>query len=171
MGNRDASFPCGSTGLPPAETVRVENAHCRLAPVGPSRPYAISNSPDSVRRRLGGQLPDAAWLPFPRRHAGRSRREHQDRHPGVAASGGGGIRGVQSGGRPRHRLSHAQVAWHQPRHRGAGFHQAWFRIAREGKHTVMSNGRVRLTILRHDPINAFTMAEIARDAGLTPEQF
>ena len=46
-----------------------------------------------------------------------------------------------------------------------------FRIAREGKHTIMSNGRVRLTIPRHNPINPFTMADIARDAGLTPEQF
>ena len=46
-----------------------------------------------------------------------------------------------------------------------------FRIAHEGKHTVMSNGRVRLIIRRHNPINAFTMAGIAGDAGLTPEQF
>lgn len=46
-----------------------------------------------------------------------------------------------------------------------------FRIAREGKHTILSNGQVRLTIPRHNPINAFTMAGIARDAGLTPEQF
>ena len=46
-----------------------------------------------------------------------------------------------------------------------------FRIAREGRHTVMSNGRVRLTIRRHNPINAFTMASIAGDAGLTPGQF
>jgi hypothetical protein len=46
-----------------------------------------------------------------------------------------------------------------------------FRIAREGKHTIMTNGRVRLTIPRHTPINAFTMADIARDAGLAPEQF
>lgn len=35
----------------------------------------------------------------------------------------------------------------------------------------MSNGKVRLTIPRHTAINAFTMADIARDAGLTPEQF
>ena len=35
----------------------------------------------------------------------------------------------------------------------------------------MSNGRVRLTIPRHNPINAFTMADIAKDASLTPEQF
>ena len=46
-----------------------------------------------------------------------------------------------------------------------------YRMAREGKHTIMSNGRVRLTIPRHNPINAFTMVDLARDAGLTPEQF
>jgi hypothetical protein len=45
------------------------------------------------------------------------------------------------------------------------------RVKREGKHTIMSNGKVRLTLPRHNPINAFTMADIARDAGLTPEQF
>ena len=51
------------------------------------------------------------------------------------------------------------------------FGKLGFHIAREGKHTIMSNGTVRLTIPRHNPINAFTMADIARDAGLTPEQF
>jgi predicted RNA binding protein YcfA (HicA-like mRNA interferase family) len=51
------------------------------------------------------------------------------------------------------------------------FSKLGYRIAREGKHTVMSNGKVRLTIPRHSTINAFTMANIARDAGLTPEQF
>jgi predicted RNA binding protein YcfA (HicA-like mRNA interferase family) len=38
------------------------------------------------------------------------------------------------------------------------FSKIGFRIAREGKHTVMSNGKVRLTIPRHNPIHAFTMA-------------
>jgi len=51
------------------------------------------------------------------------------------------------------------------------FGKIGFRVVREGKHTIMSNGQVRLTIPRHDPINAFTMADIARDAGLTPDQF
>lgn len=51
------------------------------------------------------------------------------------------------------------------------FSKLGFRIAREGKHTIMSNGQVRLTIPRHNPINAFTMGGIAGDAGLTPEQF
>jgi predicted RNA binding protein YcfA (HicA-like mRNA interferase family) len=41
------------------------------------------------------------------------------------------------------------------------FTKLGFRIAHEGKHTVMSNGRVRLTIPRHNPINPFTMAGIA----------
>jgi predicted RNA binding protein YcfA (HicA-like mRNA interferase family) len=51
------------------------------------------------------------------------------------------------------------------------FGKLGYRIAHEGKHTVMSNRRVRLTIPRHNPINAFTMAGIAKDAGLTPDQF
>jgi predicted RNA binding protein YcfA (HicA-like mRNA interferase family) len=51
------------------------------------------------------------------------------------------------------------------------FAKLGFHIAREGKHTVMSNGRVRLVIPRHTVINAFTMGDIAKDAGLTPEQF
>ncbi len=51
------------------------------------------------------------------------------------------------------------------------FGKLGFRVAREGKHTIMSNGKIRLTLPRHNPINAFTMADIARDAGLTPEQF
>lgn len=46
-----------------------------------------------------------------------------------------------------------------------------YRVAREGKHTVMSNGTLWLVIPRHNPINAFTMADIAGDAGLKPEQF
>jgi hypothetical protein len=35
----------------------------------------------------------------------------------------------------------------------------------------MSNGKVRLVIPRHNPINAITMGGIAKTAGLTPEQF
>ena len=60
-------------------------------------------------------------------------------------------------------ISHAQAV--------RVFGKLGFRVAREGKHTVMSNGKVRLTIPRHNPINAFTMGSLARDAGLTPEQF
>lgn len=49
--------------------------------------------------------------------------------------------------------------------------KAGFRIAREGKHTVMTNGVRILTIPRHNPVNAFTMGGIVRDAGLTLEEF
>jgi predicted RNA binding protein YcfA (HicA-like mRNA interferase family) len=49
--------------------------------------------------------------------------------------------------------------------------KAGFRIARESGYIVMSNGVVRLTIPRHNPINALTMGSIARDAGLTPDAF
>lgn len=46
-----------------------------------------------------------------------------------------------------------------------------FRIVREGKHIVMSDGDRMVTIPRNDPINAYTMGGIARDAGLTPSAF
>lgn len=49
--------------------------------------------------------------------------------------------------------------------------KAGFRILRQGKHIVMSDGTRILTIPRHNPVNAFTMGGIARDAGLTVEQF
>ena len=35
----------------------------------------------------------------------------------------------------------------------------------------MSNGDIRLTIPRHNPVNAFTMGAIASDPGLTPDEF
>jgi predicted RNA binding protein YcfA (HicA-like mRNA interferase family) len=46
-----------------------------------------------------------------------------------------------------------------------------FRIVRQGKHIVMSDGVRILTIPRHNPINAITMGGIVRDAGLTIEEF
>ena len=49
--------------------------------------------------------------------------------------------------------------------------KAGFVIVRQGKHIVMSNGTRILTIPRHDPVTAFTLGGIARDAGLTTEQF
>jgi hypothetical protein len=35
----------------------------------------------------------------------------------------------------------------------------------------MSNGKRRLVIPRHNPINPLTMGSIAKDAGLTPDEF
>ena len=49
--------------------------------------------------------------------------------------------------------------------------KAGFRVARQGKHVVMTDGVRIITIPRHDPVNAFTMAGIVRDAGLTEDEF
>lgn len=49
--------------------------------------------------------------------------------------------------------------------------KAGFRVVRQGKHTVMTDGEHVVTIPRHDPVNANTMAVIVRGAGLTPEEF
>jgi len=49
--------------------------------------------------------------------------------------------------------------------------KAGFKVVREGKHVVMSDGRRILTIPRHNPVNALTMGGIVIDAGLTIEQF
>ncbi len=46
-----------------------------------------------------------------------------------------------------------------------------FYIARQGKHIVMTNGLRIVTIPRHNPVNAFTMGGVIRDAGLTIEEF
>lgn len=35
----------------------------------------------------------------------------------------------------------------------------------------MTNGQTRLVIPRNNPIDALTMGGIAKDAGLTPQQF
>ena len=48
---------------------------------------------------------------------------------------------------------------------------AGFRIARQGRHVVMTDGQRIVTIPRHNPVNAITMAGIVRDAGLTIEEF
>ena len=49
--------------------------------------------------------------------------------------------------------------------------KAGFRIVRQSKHIVMSNGQRIVVVPRNNPINAFTMGGIARDAGLSVEQF
>ncbi|HEX2644586.1 MAG TPA: type II toxin-antitoxin system HicA family toxin [Thermoanaerobaculia bacterium] len=49
--------------------------------------------------------------------------------------------------------------------------KAGFRVVRQGKHIVMSNGSRILTVPRGNPINALTLGGIVRDAGLTEEEF
>jgi predicted RNA binding protein YcfA (HicA-like mRNA interferase family) len=49
--------------------------------------------------------------------------------------------------------------------------KAGFRILRQGEHTVMSDGLRKITVPRHNPVNAITMAGIVKDAGLTIDEF
>ena len=49
--------------------------------------------------------------------------------------------------------------------------RAGFAIVRQGKHILMSDGTRILTIPRHNPVNAFTLGGIVRDAGLSVEEF
>jgi len=49
--------------------------------------------------------------------------------------------------------------------------RAGFRVVRQGQHIVMSDGTRQVTIPRHNPIKAFTLGGIVRDAGLTVEEF
>lgn len=49
--------------------------------------------------------------------------------------------------------------------------KAGFRVARQGRHVVMTDGSRILTIPGHNPVNAYTMGGIVRDAGLSEQQF
>jgi predicted RNA binding protein YcfA (HicA-like mRNA interferase family) len=49
--------------------------------------------------------------------------------------------------------------------------KAGFRVVRQGKHIVMTDNVRIITIPRHNPVNAFTMGGIVRDAGLTEDEF
>ena len=49
--------------------------------------------------------------------------------------------------------------------------KAGFRVARQGRHVVMTDGSRILTVPRHNPVNAYTMGGIVRDAGLSVQQF
>lgn len=53
----------------------------------------------------------------------------------------------------------------------AALEKAGFRILRQGAHIVMTDGTRILTIPRHNPINAFTMGGIVRNAGFSIEAF
>jgi len=51
------------------------------------------------------------------------------------------------------------------------FQKAGFKIDRQGKHIFMSKGLIKLVIPRNNPVDAYTMAAIVRDAGMTIEEF
>lgn len=49
--------------------------------------------------------------------------------------------------------------------------RAGFTVVRQSGHIIMRKGGVSVQIPRHTQINALTMGNIAKNAGLTPEQF
>jgi len=51
------------------------------------------------------------------------------------------------------------------------FERLGFRIKRQSKHVIMSDGVRVLVIPRAKPINAITMGVIIRDAGLAVDEF
>ncbi len=51
------------------------------------------------------------------------------------------------------------------------FEKYGFWVTRQGKHIAMTNGKRIITIPRANPINAYTMAGIINDAGLSIEEF
>ena len=53
----------------------------------------------------------------------------------------------------------------------AALQKAGFQIIRQRGHVIMSDGVRILTIPRHNPINAYTMGNIAKQAGFIPDEF
>ena len=51
------------------------------------------------------------------------------------------------------------------------FRKYGFWITRQGKHIIMTDGKHIITIPRANPVDAFTMAGIVIDSGLTIEEF
>jgi len=51
------------------------------------------------------------------------------------------------------------------------FEKNGFWITRQGKHIIMTNGKRIITVPMATPIDAYTMAGIVNDAGLTIEEF
>jgi predicted RNA binding protein YcfA (HicA-like mRNA interferase family) len=51
------------------------------------------------------------------------------------------------------------------------FEKAGFWVVREGKHISMTDGERIIIIPRANPVDAFTMGGIIKDAGMTVEEF
>jgi len=51
------------------------------------------------------------------------------------------------------------------------FERLGYRIVRQSKHVVMTNDLHVIVIPRNNPINAYTMGRIIRDAGMTVDEF
>ncbi len=46
-----------------------------------------------------------------------------------------------------------------------------FKIIRQGKHVILSNGTTTLIVPRNNPINPFTMGYLVKEAGMTIDEF
>jgi len=53
----------------------------------------------------------------------------------------------------------------------AALQKVGFEIRRQSGHVIMTDGVRIVAIPRHNPVNAFTMGDIVKAAGLTPDQF
>jgi predicted RNA binding protein YcfA (HicA-like mRNA interferase family) len=49
--------------------------------------------------------------------------------------------------------------------------KAGFNIDRQGKHIFLSKGGRKVVVPRNNPVDAYTMAAIVRDAGLSIDEF
>ena len=49
--------------------------------------------------------------------------------------------------------------------------KAGFRIDRQSKHIFLSKGALYVVVPRNNPVDAYTMGAIVRDAGMSIEQF
>lgn len=49
--------------------------------------------------------------------------------------------------------------------------KAGFRIDRQSKHIFLSKGPIKVVVPRNNPVDAYTMAAIVRDAGMTIDEF
>lgn len=67
--------------------------------------------------------------------------------------------------------NYAQSTWNKSSRTVKAFEKSGFWITREGKHITMTDGKRIVTIPRANPINAYTMAGIVKDAGLSIKDF
>jgi predicted RNA binding protein YcfA (HicA-like mRNA interferase family) len=49
--------------------------------------------------------------------------------------------------------------------------RAGFGVDRQSKHIFMSKGSLHVVVPRNNPVDAYTMGAIVRDAGMSIEQF
>lgn len=49
--------------------------------------------------------------------------------------------------------------------------KAGFHVDRQSRHIFMSKGSLHVVVPRNNPVDAYTMGAIVRDAGMSVEQF